>query len=60
MFFRGIGDVSPQKSAAFVPRAGQYAFGDNADKFAFVPDLYYLCIVFQWNFPAKVPSEKRG
>ncbi len=45
-----------KKSAAFVPRAG----GDNADKFAFVPDLYYLCIVFQWNFPAKVPSEKRG
>ena len=49
-----------KKSAAFVPRAGQHAFGDNADKFAFVPDLYYLCIVFQWNLPAKVPSEKRG
>ena len=60
MFFRGIGDVSPQKKRRLRSACGRHAFGDNADKFAFVPDLYYLCIVFQWNFPAKVPSEKRG
>ena len=42
-----------KKSAAFVPRAGRHAFGDNADKFAFVPDLHCISMELSRESPVR-------